>query len=82
MLRFNLTESSPCSNLLTLVSPADDYSSGTITKQASSTAGKIVATNTITGTANATYQAKAVELNAGFKAESGTIFKAEIGGCN
>ncbi|MFN3848822.1 MAG: 3-coathanger stack domain-containing protein [Spirosomataceae bacterium] len=82
MLRFNLTESSPCSTLVTLVSPADDYSSGTVTKQASSTAGKIVATNAVTGTANATYQAKAVELNAGFKAESGTIFKAEIGGCN
>jgi uncharacterized protein YdeI (BOF family) len=74
---------STCPISLNLVSPADDYASGMQTKQASSgTGGKITATNMITGSANATYQAKAVELNAGFKAESGTVFKAEVGGCN
>lgn len=82
MLRFNLAPANPCATTLILVSPADDYTSGTQIKQASSTNGKITATNAVTGTANTTYQAKAVELNAGFKADNGTIFKAEIGGCN
>ncbi|MFY7908923.1 MAG: 3-coathanger stack domain-containing protein, partial [Emticicia sp.] len=81
MLRFNLAVN-PCVTVLNLVSPVDDYTSGTQIKQASSTNGKITATNAVTGTANATYQAKSVELNAGFKADSGTIFRAEIGGCN
>jgi len=82
MLRFNLASSNPCVTTLNLVSPADDYTSGTQIKQASSINGKITATNAVTETANATYQAKVVELNAGFKAYNGTIFKAEIGGCN
>jgi hypothetical protein len=30
----------------------------------------------------ATYRAKAINLNAGFAANNGTIFRAEIGGCN
>jgi hypothetical protein len=29
-----------------------------------------------------TYQAHAILLKNGFKADNGTIFKAEIGGCN
>lgn len=82
MLRFNLAPANPCVANLILVSPTDDYTSGTQIKQASSTNGKITATNTVTGTANTTYQAKAVELNAGFKADNGTIFRAEVGGCN
>lgn len=82
MVRFNLGAGNPCATTLNLVSPADDYTSGTQIKQASSTNGKITATNAVTGTANATYQAKVVELNAGFKADNGTIFRAEIGGCN
>ncbi|MFY7908238.1 MAG: 3-coathanger stack domain-containing protein, partial [Emticicia sp.] len=82
MARFNLAPINPCLTTLLLVSPTDDYASGTQTKQASSTNGKITATNSITGTANTTYQAKVVELNAGFKADNGTIFRAEIGGCN
>jgi hypothetical protein len=77
----------PCPNTLTLVSTADDISTGNITKQASSTfnaapSANIVATNKITGTASATYQAKSILLNAGFGASSGTIFRAEVGGCN
>lgn len=72
----------PCQSQLTLASTADDYSSGVQLKQASSANGKITATNKITGTAISTYQAKVVELNTGFKADSGTVFKAEIGGCN
>ena len=73
----------PCPPNLTLVSTADDITTGTITKQASATAGTITATNKITGTGTkATYQAKSINLNAGFKADNGTVFKAEIGGCN
>ena len=69
-------------SLVNLVSPNDDYSTNTVLKTASSVNGKIVATNKVMGTANVTYSAKNIELNAGFKADSGTIFKAEIGGCN
>ncbi len=75
-----VTVTLPCQNQLTLVSTADDYSSGVQLKQASSTSGKISATNKVTGTANTTYQAKVIELNAGFKADA--VFKAETGGCN
>ncbi|WP_188765281.1 3-coathanger stack domain-containing protein [Emticicia aquatilis] len=73
----------PCASSLTLVSPTDNITTGTVTKQASATNGTIIATNTISGAAtNATYQAKNIQLNAGFSAANGTIFKAEIGGCN
>ncbi|MCR9063455.1 MAG: LamG domain-containing protein [Cytophagales bacterium] len=67
--------------LVSLSSPNDDIASTIITKTASSSNGKIVATNKVTGTARVNYQAKSLELNAGFIAESGTVFSAEIGGC-
>lgn len=74
---------SPCPTTLSLVSPTDNIASGNITKQASAANGKITATNFVTGSGTkATYQAKAIELNAGFKADTGTIFRAETGGCN
>ncbi|WP_435355088.1 reprolysin-like metallopeptidase [Emticicia sp. SJ17W-69] len=73
----------PCSTLLTLINPTDNISTGNITKQASATNGTITATNFVTGAGTrATYQAKKIQLNAGFKADNGTVFKAEIGGCN
>jgi Concanavalin A-like lectin/glucanases superfamily len=68
--------------LVTLASPADDYATGMILKTASSVNGKITATNKITGTANVSYFAKSIELNAGFKADNGTMFIAQNGGCN
>jgi hypothetical protein len=78
----------PCLALLKLASvnttppaPTDDISTGTITKQANSTNGSIAATNKITGNARVTYQAKNIQLNAGFKADKGTVFKAQVGGC-
>ena len=78
-----------CPSTLTLISTADDITSGNIIKQASATVSipspnaNIMATNKITGTGTkATYQAKSLLLKPGFKAESGTVFKAEIGGCN
>ena len=40
-------------------------------------------TNTINSATNITYRSgKAIFLNKGFKANSGSVFKAEIGGCN
>ena len=77
-----VTVTFPCLNQVTLISPSDDYVSETYFKVASSSAGKITATNKLTGTTNVIYRAKAIELNPGFKAESGTVFLAEIGGCN
>jgi hypothetical protein len=71
----------PCPTLLTLVSTADDYSSGSITKQAAAGNGKIEATNLIAGSANVTYEANSIELKPGFRAENGTVFKAQVGGC-
>jgi hypothetical protein len=67
--------------LVELTSTANDYSSGIQLKQASNTAGKITATNKITNSAKVTYQAKSIELKAGFRAEAGTVFNAEVGGC-
>jgi hypothetical protein len=74
---------SPCPTHLALTNPTDNITTGNITKQASAASGKIAATNFVTGSGTkATYQAKAIELNAGFKAETGSIFRAETGGCN
>ncbi|RYU94823.1 reprolysin-like metallopeptidase [Emticicia agri] len=74
---------SPCPTNLTLTNPANNITSGNVTRLASATNGKITATNHITGgNTKAAYMAKAVELNAGFKAETGVVFTAETGGCN
>lgn len=70
-----------CPDLLTLQSPNDDYSTGTILRQASSTTGSITATNSITGNAKVTYEAKSVELKPGFTTNLGTVFRAQTGGC-
>ena len=77
-----------CSTPLTLVSTADDYSSGVQLKKTNET---INAKNKVTNTAQTTYRSnKSILLeagtvgNPGFKANptSGGYFKAEIGGCN
>lgn len=71
---------SNCGSSLTLVSPTDDYNTGLQLKKSNEI---ITATNKIIGSANVTYRSgKSVTLNKGFKAETGTVFKAEIGGCN
>jgi len=65
---------------LNLVSPTDDFTSNIGTKQASN---KVTASNKVSSTANVTYQAgKAIIFNAGLEANAGTVFKAEIRGCN
>jgi hypothetical protein len=68
--------------LVTLTSPTDDYSTGIILKTASSVNGNITATNKVTGTAKVDYKATSIQLNAGFKADNGTVFNAVVGGCN
>lgn len=62
-------------------SPSDNFNAGVHKRQASYYNGTITATNKITGTANVNYFAKKIELNAGFKAENGTVFNAQVGGC-
>jgi hypothetical protein len=73
---------SPCPSNLILTSTSDDFSSGNTTKQANATNGMITATNKITGSANVSYQAKSTLLNPGFLANSGVVFKVEVGGCS
>lgn len=65
---------------LNLVSPTNDVSSGATINQASQT---ITATNKILSTSNTIYKAgSSILLNAGFQANSSSVFKAEIVGCN
>ncbi|MDZ7933807.1 MAG: hypothetical protein U5M51_02295 [Emticicia sp.] len=65
---------------LTLVSPTNDITGGTTTNQASQT---ITATNKVFSPANTIYKAgNSILLNAGFQANSSSVFKAEIAGCN
>ncbi|MFC3813322.1 Ig-like domain-containing protein [Lacihabitans lacunae] len=69
-----------CGSISNLISPIDDYSSGTQIKTANS---KISAANKITGAAKVTYRsAQAIELTPGFFAASGTVFLAENRACN
>jgi hypothetical protein len=77
-----VSSSDPCSAQVTLTSPNDDYSSENKLKQALASNGKIFGSNKISGSSRVTYQAKSIELSPGFKADLGTIFKAEVGGCN
>ena len=72
----------PCQSQVILVSNTDDIASGVQLKQARATNGSIQASNKISGNAIVTYQSKSIQLSPGFKADSGTVFKAEIGGCN
>lgn len=66
--------------LINLVSPTDNYTNGTVIQQ---TNNRITASNKVFSGAKATYQAgKTIELNDGFKADTGSNFKAEIKGCN
>ncbi len=72
----------PCLSALGISSP--NYTTETITRQASATAGLITATNQINSTAKVTYQSKAILLSTNFIANpaNGGVFMAEVGGCN
>jgi hypothetical protein len=74
----------PCATTVELIHPTHDITTGTVTKVAASgVGGKITASNWVTGSGTrATYTARAIELKEGFVAEQGTIFRAEVGGCN
>ena len=73
----------PCEGLISLLHLANDILSGNITKQASAFNGSISASNYVQGSGTrATYQARSITLTAGFRADSGVVFKAETGGCN
>ena len=70
---------SNCNSELTLTSPVDDFSTGTLEKSAIAINGKIIANNKITGTANITYKVKAyIDLNAGFLVDSDSVFSGNI----
>ncbi|RYU97444.1 GEVED domain-containing protein [Emticicia agri] len=72
-----------CQQTLTLNHPFNDIMAGGQTIQTLSIGGSINAANQIYGTGTtATYQSATINLSPGFKAEKGTIFKAETGGCN
>ncbi|WP_374760681.1 3-coathanger stack domain-containing protein, partial [Lacihabitans soyangensis] len=71
--------SSPCPNEIVLRNPADNIN-GTETKKA---AVLINASNKLSPTSKVTYQAGgSVTLNPGFETSSGSVFKAEIKGCD
>lgn len=62
--------------IITLSSPLDDISSGTVLKSGS----VVSATNQITGTANVTYRSTShVLLNPGFKVDNGAVFSTSFG---
>lgn len=72
-----------CFPSVSLTNPVDNIVSGNSLKLASINNGKINANNSITGIGTrATYRSKNIILNPGFKAESGTVFLAQSGGCN
>jgi glutamine cyclotransferase len=71
---------SSCTTMpITLANPAQNIPS---TNPEQKTASNIIASNHVTS-GNVLYQAGTfIELNPGFKVESGAIFKAQLGGCN
>ncbi|OYU66993.1 MAG: hypothetical protein CFE22_06820 [Cytophagaceae bacterium BCCC1] len=75
---------SDCGTAVVLQSTVNDFNGGTHLKK---TNEMITASNVISGNSNVTYRSnKSILLtpqtNAGFKVENGSVFKAEIGGCN
>jgi hypothetical protein len=69
----------PCPPTLTLTnSIADNISSGTVLKSAQN---NLRASNVVSGNAKVTYQSNFILLQEGSRAEPGTVFKAQIGGC-
>jgi hypothetical protein len=72
-----------CQQTLNLNHPFNDIVAGGQLIQTFSAGGSINAANHIDGIGTAaSYQSATINLIPGFKAEKGTIFKAETGGCN
>jgi hypothetical protein len=75
----NGTTISITSSVLTLVSPADNYTGATLIKKAGET---INATNKIFTPSNISYEAgNAVILGTGFQVDNTAVFRAEIKAC-
>jgi hypothetical protein len=73
---------SPCSETLTLTSPENDITTGLLDFETNSTTGYINANNKLSAGTQSTYRAgKYIQLNPGFVANNGAIFKTEFGGC-
>jgi hypothetical protein len=67
---------------LTLTAQAQNFTGGHLVVVRVGDGTATLNTNKISGSASVIYQARSIELKPGFKAEAGTTFKAEIGGCN
>ncbi|MCU0469766.1 MAG: hypothetical protein MUF58_14300 [Arcicella sp.] len=68
-----------CSNNLLLISPNDDFTNTTAIKKASIS----ISANNQINNSNVIYSAGSkIELNNGFNIQSGSVFKAQISGCN
>lgn len=78
---FKIVEA-PCDQIINLTGVTDDISNGNLSFTVSSTNGKIIASNKITGTSRINFKGPGIELNPGFLAENGVYFLAETGGCN
>lgn len=73
---------SPCPENLALTSPANDITTGTIELEVNSTTGYINAANKLSNGTNTIYRGgRYIQLEPGFTANSGAIFKTEFGGC-
>ncbi|HLO46041.1 MAG TPA: YDG domain-containing protein [Leadbetterella sp.] len=75
-----VTVTNNCPDNLILVSPTDDQSGTGVVKKAGMT---IIATNKVSSGANVSYQAgKSITLSPGTEISNGSVFKAEIKGCD
>lgn len=71
----------PCPEILTLVSPENNYNGVTRTMRASALNGTIDASNAISGESDIIYESKAINLNPGFISNGFGTFLAKPGGC-
>jgi len=78
----NIISNGPCQQDVALLAPNNNMLSGINTIQAAAANGHISASNVVSGNSTKiTFQARTIELNNGFLADVGTVFKAESGGC-
>lgn len=71
-----------CPNIANVTHPSDDYNNINEILYASSSGGKIQASNWVTGSSSVKYISPVVVLNPGFKVDLGAVFEAKNGGCN
>lgn len=79
----HIYNSSLCQNSEVYASPNEDIKGGYYLRKASNSSGLIQASNKILNSSKVIFQAKSTELNAGFRADLGTVFEVNSGtGCN